>query len=163
MPSHEWPHYTERARSPEHQELQDLNWSARPSPCCHDNVFLIFSDTLGTNFAQIFCIFSSSRIIVCTVPTQISNCALIVSIDTRWSLSMKFFIWPINSGVLTSLFLPHLSSSHTDTPPSLNLLCHSKIDARFMQDAPKASSHILNSHLWGASKFRQVVMVAPAS
>ena len=26
-------------RSLEHQELQDLNWSARPSPCCHDNVF----------------------------------------------------------------------------------------------------------------------------
>ena len=26
--------------SPEHQELRDLNWSAQPSPCCHDNVFL---------------------------------------------------------------------------------------------------------------------------
>ena len=25
---------------PEHQELRDLNGSARPSPCCHDNVFL---------------------------------------------------------------------------------------------------------------------------
>ena len=34
--------------------------------------------------------------------------------------------------------LPHLSSSLTDSLPSLNLLCHSKIDARFMQDAPKA-------------------------
>ena len=47
-------------------------------------------------------------------------------------------IWPINSGVLTSLLLPHLSSSLTDSLPSLNLLCHSKTDARFMQDAPKA-------------------------
>ena len=84
-------------------------------------------------------IFSSSRIIVCTVPTLTSNCALIVSIDTpRRSLSMKFFIWPINSGVLTSLLLPHLSSSLTDSLPSLNLLCHSKTDARFMQDGPKA-------------------------
>ena len=27
-------------RSPEHQELRDLNWSARLSPYCHDNVFL---------------------------------------------------------------------------------------------------------------------------
>ena len=34
--------------------------------------------------------------------------SLIVSIDTRRSLSMKLFIWPINSGVLTSLLLPHL-------------------------------------------------------
>ena len=45
---------------------------------------------------------------------------------------------PINSGVLTSLLLPHLSSSLTYFLPSLNLLCHLKTDARFMQDAPKA-------------------------
>ena len=51
---------------------------------------------------------------------------------------MKFFIWPINSGVLTSLLLPHLSSSLTDSLPSLNLLCYSKTDARFMQDGSKA-------------------------
>ena len=43
-----------------------------------------------------------------------------------------------NSGVLTSLLLPHLSSSLTDSLPSLNLLCHSKTDARFMQDGQKA-------------------------
>ena len=40
--------------------------------------------------------------------------------------------------VLTSLLLPHLSSSLTDSQPSLNLLCHSKTDARFMQDGWKA-------------------------
>ena len=100
--------------------------------------FLIFSEHLGTNFVKIFRIFSSSRIIVCTFPTLTSNCALIVSIDTRRSLSMKFFIWPINSGVLTSLLVPHLSSSLTNSLPSLNLLCHSKTDARFMQDGRKA-------------------------
>ena len=44
----------------------------------------------------------------------------------------------INSGVLTSLLLPQLISSLTDSLPSWNLLCHSKTDARFMQDAPKA-------------------------
>ena len=44
----------------------------------------------------------------------------------------------INSGVLTSLLLPHLSSSLTDSLPSLKLLCYSKTDAWFMQDAPKA-------------------------
>ena len=46
--------------------------------------------------------------------------------------------WPINSGVLVSLLLPYLSSSLIDSLPSLNLLCHSKTDARFMQDGLKA-------------------------
>ena len=40
--------------------------------------------------------------------------------------------------VLTSLLLPHPSSSLTDSLASLNLLCHTKTDARFMRDAPKA-------------------------
>ena len=39
---------------------------------------------------------------------------------------------------LTSLLLPHLSSSLTDSLPSLNLLCHSKTDAWLMQDHRKA-------------------------
>ena len=49
-------------------------------------------------------------------------------------VTLTLTLWPINSGVLTSLHLPHLSSSLTDSLPSLNLLCHSKPDARFMQD-----------------------------
>ena len=36
-----------------------------------------------------------------------------------------------------ALLLLHLSSYLTDSLPSLNLLCHSKTDSRFMQDAPK--------------------------
>ena len=88
--------------------------------------------TPGTNLAQIFRIFSSSRIIICTVPSLTSNSTLIVSLDTRRSLFMKLFIWPINSGVLTSLLLPYLWSSLTDSLPSLNLLCYSKAHARFM-------------------------------
>ena len=51
---------------------------------------------------------------------------------------MKVFILPIKSGVLTSLLFPHLSSSLTDSLPSLTLFCHSKTDARFMQDGRKA-------------------------
>ena len=43
----------------------------------------------------------------------------------------------INSGLLTSLLLPYLSSSITDSLPSLNLLCYSKTDTRFMQDGWK--------------------------
>ena len=53
-------------------------------------------------------------------------------------VTLTLTLWPINSGVLTSFLLPHLSSSLTDSLPSLNLLCHSKTDARFMQDSPKA-------------------------
>ena len=44
----------------------------------------------------------------------------------------------MNSYVLTSLLLPHLSLSLTDSLPSLNPLCYSKTDARFMQDGQKA-------------------------
>ena len=47
-------------------------------------------------------------------------------------------LWPLNSGVLTCLLLPHLSSSLTDSVPSLDLLCHSKTQAQFMQDDRKA-------------------------
>ena len=43
----------------------------------------------------------------------------------------------MNSGVLTFSLLPHLSSSLTDFLPSLNLFCHSKTDAQFMQDDTK--------------------------
>ena len=45
----------------------------------------------------------------------------------------------MNSSVLTSLLLPHLSSSLTDSLPSLNFLCHSKTDTRFMQVWSKSS------------------------
>ena len=53
-------------------------------------------------------------------------------------VTLTLTLWPINSGVLTSLLLPHSSSSLTDSLPSLNLLCHSKTDARFMQESWKA-------------------------
>ena len=55
---------------------------------------------------------------------------------------MKFFISHTNSGFLTSLLFLHLSSSLTDSLPSLNLLCHSKTDIRVMQDAPTADRRI---------------------
>ena len=54
-------------------------------------------------------------------------------------VTLTLDLWPINSGVLTSILLPHLSSSLTDSLPSLNFLCHSKTDARFMQDGWKAA------------------------
>ena len=41
--------------------------------------------------------------------------------------------------VLTSLLLPHSSSSLTDSLLSLNILCHPKTDARFRQDGRKAA------------------------
>ena len=54
-------------------------------------------------------------------------------------VTLTLTLWPINSGVLTSLLLPHLSSSLTDSVPSLNLLFRSKTDARFMQDGRKST------------------------
>ena len=53
-------------------------------------------------------------------------------------LPLNLTLWPINTGVLTSLLLPHLESSLTVSLPSFNLLCYSKNDAQFMQGAPKA-------------------------
>ena len=55
----------------------------------------------------------------------------------RYTTVLIHEIWPINSGVLTSFLLPHLSSSLIDSLPFLNLLCHSKTDAWFMQDTPR--------------------------
>ena len=49
-------------------------------------------------------------------------------------VTLTLTLRPINSGELTSLLLPHLSSSLTDSLPFLNLLCQSKTDTRFMQD-----------------------------
>ena len=63
--------------------------------------FLIFPEHPWDKLSLIFRIFSSSWIIVCTVPTLTSKCALITSIVSRRSLSKKFFIWPINSDSLT--------------------------------------------------------------
>ena len=53
------------------------------------------------------------------------------------TVPLTVILWPIKSGVLASLLLPHLSSSLTDSLLFLNLLCHSKTDARFMLDCPK--------------------------
>ena len=68
--------------------------------------------TLGTNFTQIFHIFSSSRISVCTIPTLTSNSAFIVSIDTDGP-----YPWNLLFGQSTLMFwLPY--SSHNCHHPS---------------------------------------------
>ena len=54
------------------------------------------------------------------------------------TLTLTLILWPINCGVLTSLLLPHLSSSLGDSLPSLTPLCLSKTDAQFMQGGRKA-------------------------
>ena len=75
--------------------------------------FLIFSEH---PWDKIFCIFSSSRIIVCIVPTLTSNCAPNISIDIRRSLSMKFLylanqLWCIDFLTPpTPLIIPHILS-----------------------------------------------------
>ena len=95
---------------------------------------------LGTNFAQIFRIFSSSRMIVCTVPTLTSNCALIVS------------------GQSTLMYwLPY--SSHTSHHPSQTLCLPwiSYATQKMMLDSCKMlqkQSEAFHEFLWHFSKFK---------
>ena len=101
--------------------------------------FLIFSghpwDKLPANLPHLQ-LFANNCVYSCN--THIKLCPYCLYRHTT-VLIHKFFIWPINPGLLTSLLLTHLSSPLTDSLPSLNLLCLSKTDAWFMQDAPKGA------------------------
>ena len=57
------------------------------------------------------------------------------------------------------LLLPHLSSFLIDSLPSLNFLCHSKTDARFMQDSPKTvwNIHTFRWHVFPSIKQHFIV------
>ena len=98
--------------------------------------FLIFSehpwDKLRANLLQILtnnCVYSSH--------TDMKLCAYCLYWHT--TVLIHEIIYLANQlWCSDSLLLPHLSSPLADSLPSLNLLCHSKTDARFMQDAPKA-------------------------
>ena len=61
-------------------------------------------------------------------------------------LNHEIPIWPIKTGVMASLLLAHLSS-FTVFLPSMNLLWHSKTDARFIQNSPK-KSEAFHTFLW---------------
>ena len=65
---------------------------------------------------------------------------------------------PLANQLWCTDFLPHLSSSLTDSLASLNLLCHSKTDARFMQEAPKAAWSIRYISVAFFSKFITVLL-----
>ena len=111
----------------EYREAKELSWCLS----CSNSLWQGWSSGLvhcpaGNATDMIWRVLASSEVISSWTPLkpQYSNPNLI--------------LWPINSGVFTSLLLPHLSSSLADSLPSLNLLCNSKTDARFKQDAPKA-------------------------
>ena len=74
------------------------------------------------------------------------------------TLTLTLTLWPINSGVLTSLLLPYLSPSLTDSLPSLNLLCHSKTDARFVQHGRKA---VTEGKVWTIGRLRNCLDAHP--
>ena len=79
------------------------------------------------------------------------NCALIVSIDTRRSLSMKFFIWPINSGVLTSQ-----TSHHPSQTPCLPWISYAT--QKLVLDSCKMvekHSEAFNTFLWHFPSLKQ--------
>ena len=98
--------------------------------------FLIFSehpwDKLRTNLLHLQflvnnCVYSSH--------TDMKLCTYCLYRHT--TVLIHEIIWPINSAVLTSLLLPHFSSSLTGSLPSMNLLYHVKTNAWFMQDGRK--------------------------
>ena len=91
--------------------------------------------TIRKNFVQIFRISSSSQIIVCTVPTLTSNCTHCLC---RLTTVLIYEILYLANHLWCSDSLTPPTPPITYSLPSLNLLCHSKTHARFMQDAPKA-------------------------
>ena len=102
-------------------------------------VFFMFRDS------YVLCIYVMN--ILCTFP-----------IFMYGYVTLTLTLWPINSGVLTSFLLPHLPSSLTDSLPSLNLLSHSKTDARSMQDGRKAvwSFHTFLWHFFPSLKHNSI-------
>ena len=64
---------------------------------------------------------------------------------------------------MTSLLIPHLSSSLTDPLPSWNLLCLSKTNARLMQDGRKAVSSIPHVSVAFFPSLKQNFVVYPSS
>ena len=68
-------------------------------------------------------------------------------------VTLNLTLWPINSGVLTSLLLPHLSSSLTDSLPSLNLLCHPKTDSCMMVEKQSEAFHTFQWHFFPSLKY----------
>ena len=68
-------------------------------------------------------------------------------------VTLTLNLWPINFGLLTPLLLPHLSSSLTDSLPSLNLFCYTKL----MLDSCKIvekQSEAFHRFLWHFSSFK---------
>ena len=100
--------------------------------------FLIFSehpwDKLCANlphlqFLMNNCVYSSQ--------TDIKLCTYCLYRHT--TILIHEILYLANQLWCSDLLLPHLSSFLTDSLPSLNLLRHSKTDAQFMQDGPKAA------------------------
>ena len=104
-------------------------------------------NNLGTIFAQIFLILSSSIMIVHTLLLFILNSFAIILTVKRRSLHTCRTRSTFSSVLLVD-GLPLLESSSTSSLPSLNRLCHSKIDILAL----------LHFHRWS----RQTVGVSPS-
>ena len=94
----------------------------------------------GNGTDPIWRVLASSLGIFCWTPLKI--------------VTLTLTLWPINSSVLTSLLLPHLSSTLTDSLLSMNLICLSKTAARFMQDCRKEVRSIPYVSVGFFSKFK---------
>ena len=121
-------------RLPEHQEPRDLNWSARLSPCCHDNVFLIFSehpwDKLRANLPHLQflvnnCVYSSH--------TDIKLCTYCLYRHTT-VLIHEIFLFSQSTLVFWLPYSSH-TSHHPSQTPCLPWISYA---TWFMQDGRKA-------------------------
>ena len=123
-----------------HQSIK--NWEVWSDQLDHllavitSSFFLIFPvhawDKLRANTHT----FSSSRIIECTVLILISNCALIVSIDTQRPLPMNLYL--VNQLWFSDILTPPTPCILHHRLPALLESLMPKTDVRFMQDGRKA-------------------------
>ena len=110
----------------DYREGEELSWCPSRSNSLWQGWSCALVHCPGRNATDpIWRVLASSDRISSWTPLKLQHC----------NPSLTLTLWPINSGFPYSFHTSHL---FTDSLPSLNILCHSKTDARFMQDAPKA-------------------------
>ena len=103
--------------------------------CLHAYLDVIFCDKDGVvDWCIVLLEMPLTRFEECWPPPTKSFAELPQNINI---VTLTLTLGPINSDLLTSLLLPHFSSSLTDTLPSLNLLCPSKTHARWSKSSLK--------------------------
>ena len=128
-------------RSPEPKKLRNLNWSARPSPCCHDNIFLSEHpwDKLRANLPHLHflannCVYSSNTDIkLCTYCLYRHTTVLIHEIlYLTYKLWCSDFLTPPTWNDWSPLIIPHRLSAFLKSLMPLKNWCsiHARLSKR---------------------------------